>query len=194
MRSDRPLLTPDAIAAPSLSFETTRPNLDVRWRVGLRRFGQLALMTLLSFCSYYLVSHFLVQSVKVVGLSMTPTLSDAQMCLLNRWVLHFRAPHSSEVVVLLDPTDSTLSVKRIIGVPGDSVLVKNGELFVNGKELKESYLPLGTPTFPRPRVNEQAFRCGPGQYFVLGDNRNLSLDSRIYGLVSRQDILGLIIR
>ena len=194
MRSDRPVLTPDAIAAPSLSFETTRPHLDARWRVGLRRLGQLALITVLSFCSYYLVSHFVVQSVRVVGLSMTPTLNEAQVCLLNRWVLFFRAPRSSEVVVLRDPTDSTLSVKRIIGVPGDIVLVKKGELFVNEKELREPYLPSGTPTFPRPRVKEQEFRCGPGQYFVLGDNRNLSLDSRNYGLISRHDILGLIIR
>ena len=193
MRSDWPISSNDSISAPPTLLESARLNASAK-QLLLRYFSQGALILVLSVCSYFVISHFVVQSVRVVGLSMTPTLSDAQMCLLNRWVLHFRAPRATEVVVIRDPTDSSLSVKRIVAVPGDCVLVKNGALFVNGTKLLEPYLPVGTPTFTRPRVSEQAFNCRAGEYFVLGDNRNVSLDSRTYGPILRQNILGLVIR
>lgn len=190
MRSDWPVSTNDPIAAPAVLFSRA-PNPA---RLLLRYVSQGLVVLGLSFCSYFLVSHFVVQSVRVVGLSMAPTLADSQVCLLNRWVFHVRSPHFSEVVVIRDPTDSTLSVKRVVAVPGDKILVKDGALFVNGNKLQEPYLPSGTPTFARPRLREQAFNCGRGEYFVLGDNRNLSLDSRMYGPIPRQNILGLVIR
>jgi len=193
MRSDWPISSNDPIAVPAVLLERTRPNPKT-YQLLLRYAGQGVIVLVLSVCSYFIVSHFVVGSVRVVGLSMAPTLEDTQMCLLNRWVLHFRAPHYSEVVVIRDPTDSSLAVKRVVALPGDSVLVKNGALFVNGKELQEPYLPSGTRTFARPMVREQAFNCHAGEYFLLGDNRNLSLDSRVYGPISRRNILGLVIR
>lgn len=192
MRSEWPLSSNNPIPVPTGVLEKTRPNSSAR-RLLLHYFDQGLLILALSICSYYLISHFVVQSVRVVGLSMAPTLSNSQICLLNRWVLHFRAPRAREVVVIRDPTDDGLSVKRIVAVPGDSVLVKKGTLFVNGKEVQEPYLPSGTPTFARPRVSEQAFNCHTGEYFVLGDNRNVSLDSRAYGPIPRENILGLVI-
>jgi signal peptidase I len=97
-------------------------------------------------------------------------------------------------VVIRDPVDGSLSVKRVIGIAGDIIRLKDGAVSLNGKLLRESYLPQGTPTYPRPGLHEQSFKCGDDQYFVLGDNRNLSLDSRVYGPISRQRILGLVIR
>jgi signal peptidase I len=125
---------------------------------------------------------------------MTPTLCDSQRYLLNRWVYYVRAPHPTEVVVIRDPLEAGFAVKRIIGAPGDSVYLRDGNVYVNGRKLSEPYLPLGMPTFTYSRFNEQLFKCGKDQYFVLGDNRKNSTDSRTYGPVSRQNVLGLIVR
>jgi len=146
-----------------------------------------------AFTSYFLISHFLVQSVRVVGMSMVPTLQDSQFYLLNRWVLHFRPPQRSEIVVLRDPLDGGFAVKRVVGVAGDSIYLSNGYIYVNGAKLDEPYLDSGTLTFTSSDARTQLFTCRPGEYFVLGDNRGNSLDSRAYGPVSRRNILGLII-
>jgi signal peptidase I len=148
----------------------------------------------LGFACYYFISHFCLQSVKVVGRSMVPTLSDSQRYLLNRWIYYFRPPQRQEVVVLCDPSDHGFSVKRVIAAAGDSVYLKDGCVYVNGRKLDEPYLLPGTPTFTFSALKEQLFKCGRDQYFVLGDNRNNSVDSRTYGLVPRQNILGQIIQ
>lgn len=160
----------------------------------LRQAGQGLAVVLLGFASYFLISHFLLQSVKVVGRSMVPTLGDSQRYLLNRWIYYFHAPQRRDVVVLCDPTDHGFSVKRVIAAAGDSVYLKEGSVYVNGRKLEEPYLAPGTPTFTHSQLQEQLFKCGRDQYFVLGDNRNNSIDSRTYGPIPRQNILGQIVQ
>ena len=159
-----------------------------------RQIAQFLAFTVLAVASYFLISHFLLQSVKVVGRSMAPTLYDSQHCLLNRWVYHFRAPRQTDVVVLRDPSDNGFSVKRIIATPGDSVYLKHGGVYVNGCKLNETYLTPGTLTFTDSKYRDELILCGKGQYFLLGDNRPNSVDSRTYGVVPRENILGPIIR
>ncbi len=166
---------------------------QARWKAFLTNLFFTALIAGLSYGSFHFVTRFVMQSVHVIGQSMSPTLHDNERYVLNRWVYHVRDPKPSEIVVLRDPADNCYAVKRIVAKQGDTVVVKKGHLFVNGKELREPYLPEGTPTFPSPLYEEQMWICGVNQYFVLGDNRNNSADSRIYGAVSRQNILGMVV-
>jgi signal peptidase I len=142
--------------------------------------------------TFQLVTRFIIQSVQVVGVSMSPTLHDSERYVLNRWAYRTRAPQASDIVVIRDPTDNTYAVKRIVGKEGDSIYIKGGHIYLNGRLLNEPYLPTGTATYACPSAREQWVVCGADQYFVLGDNRNNSMDSRIYGPVARQNILGVV--
>jgi signal peptidase I len=155
---------------------------------------QFVVLSVLALGSYLFISHFVLQSVKVVGESMIPTLHDADYYFLNRVVCYFHAPKREDIVVIKDPSDGVYVVKRIVAMPGESVYFKNGAVYVNGKKISEPYLLPGTATFTNAKSNEELVLCGKDQYFVLGDNRNNSYDSRIYGPVRRQNILGVVIR
>ena len=147
----------------------------------------------LATASYLFVSHFLVEGVQVVGPSMSPTLQNSQSYLLNRWVYYLRSPRRFDVIVLRDPADNCCAVKRIIATAGDTIYLKDGAVYVNGRKLNEPYLPPGTQTFPYAGKSEQTFTCAKDQYFVLGDNRTNSADSRTYGVIARSSILGIIL-
>jgi signal peptidase I len=147
----------------------------------------------LALASYYFISHYLVQSVQVVGNSMVPTLHNSEHYLLNRWVYNFKKPQRSDVVVIRDPAAGCFSVKRIIGIEGDSVYLKDGFVFLNGQKLNEPYLLAKTPTFAIGHTKEQLIMCGKDQFFLLGDNRMNSADSRVYGPVPRRNIIGMLV-
>jgi signal peptidase I len=158
----------------------------------VRHLSCLVVVVALAFGSFHLISHFGFQSVQVVGASMSPTLQDSERYLLNRFIYHVRDPQPREIVVLRDPEDNAYAVKRIVAKEGDTVVLRQGHLYVNDVLLDEPYLAPNTRTFPAPRYREQMWICGVDQYFVLGDNRNNSADSRIYGTISRRNILGML--
>jgi signal peptidase I len=117
-------------------------------------------------------------SVEVRGTSMAPTLTSG-MVLRTEQVKGGQA--RGDIVVLKD-NDQETAIKRIIGLPGETICIQHGYIFVNGTILVEPYIPLGEYTFP---VNQQSvFILGPDQCFVLGDNRSHSIDSRTYGPIS----------
>jgi signal peptidase I len=159
----------------------------------IKQLGILALIGLLSAGCYLYISHCLVQTIEVVGNSMVPTLQPGNHYILNRWAYHDVGPQRGDIVVLRDPADHGFSVKRIVAMGGESVHFMNGKVFLNGDALAEPYLKPGTYTFTYSQAKEQFITCGEDQYFVLGDNRLESIDSRAYGTVSRADILGRVV-
>jgi signal peptidase I len=183
-------LGPASGAAVLASFPAARARVRRSLRTQLVQCGIVVAVAL---ASYVVINHFLLQSVQVVGVSMSPTLKNTGYYFLNRGVFLVREPQPADIVVIRDPLDQSYSVKRIIAREGDSVYLKGGRVYVNGQELVEPYLSPGTPTFALARQNELSLRCGKGEYFLLGDNRGNSTDSRIYGAVPRQNILGAII-
>ena len=160
----------------------------------LQQIYQCLSVAALAIASYFIISHFVLQSVQVVGISMAPTLHDSQQYLLNRWVYYFRAPRRNDVVVLRDPVDKGFAVKRVIATAGDQLYLKDGKVYLNGCKLNEPYLASGMPTYPYLAENAPPITLGKDEFFVLGDNRKNSADSRSYGPVPRRSILGLIVR
>jgi len=153
----------------------------------------MAMIVGMSIGCYFVISHYFVQSVQVVGESMVPTLQPDAHYLLNRWAFHNRNPEVGDVVVLRDPADHGISVKRVVATAGQAVLFKDGKVFINGKQLSEPYLLPDTHTYTYAQAKEQLITVGTGQYFVLGDNRLKSIDSRVYGAVPRENIFGLVV-
>jgi signal peptidase I len=135
---------------------------------------------------------FIYQPVKVEGTSMTPTLTDQERIFINKFTYRFGLGDISrgDTVVFWYPQDTSKSyIKRVIGVPGDRVRVDGGRVYVNGTALDETYVPPENRDFSSWR--DGAEQVVPhGRYFVLGDHRNQSSDSRMWGYVPRENIYG----
>ena len=135
----------------------------------------------------FLMVVFLYQPVKVEGTSMQPELLDQERIFVNKFVYHFEEIHRGDIVVFWYPKDPSKSfIKRVLGVPGDVVSIRDGQVYINGQLVEERYVPRGyqdADSYPVVRVRE-------GHYYVLGDHRNASNDSRSWGLVPRKYIYG----
>ena len=134
-----------------------------------------------------LVILFLYQPVKVEGTSMMPSLVDQERIFINKFVYRFGSIERGDMVVFWFPGDPTKSyIKRVIGLPGDTVEVDNGVVMVNNQRLDETYV---TDEY-RDRSSMAPFKVQPDEYFVLGDHRSSSNDSRSWGSVPRKYIYG----
>jgi signal peptidase I len=132
---------------------------------------------------------FIWQPVKVEGTSMMPTLVDQERIFINKFTYHFGLGdiQHGDMVVFWFPLDQSKSyIKRVIGIPGDVVRIEAGQVYVNGQELYEPYVPEDY----RDRVSVESQEVPPGEYFVLGDHRSSSSDSRTWGFVKREAIYG----
>ncbi len=144
---------------------------------------EVAIITMLLF----LLARVFVQNYQVDGPSMTPTLLNSQYIIVNKADYYLHAPQRGDVVVFRYPRNTTIDfVKRIIGVPGDTVTISaNGVVAVNGVTISEPY----TNDLLNYYGSEH-WTLASGQYFVMGDNRGDSSDSRDLGPVPRSDIIG----
>ncbi|HEY6412094.1 MAG TPA: signal peptidase I [Edaphobacter sp.] len=130
---------------------------------------------------------FLYQPVRVEGTSMLPMLEDQDRLFINKMAYKIGDIHRGDVVVFLYPHDHTKSyIKRVIALPGDDLRIDHGQVYVNGQAIKEKYVP----------VQYADDRSQPGlvvpgnEYFVMGDHRSISSDSRDFGPVERDLIYG----
>ena len=130
---------------------------------------------------------FLYQPVKVEGTSMAPLLSDQERIFINKFVYRFEPIERGDVVVFWYPLDRSKSfIKRVIGLPGETVDIRHGLLYVNGQLIPEPYVP---PQYT-DITDFGPVKVPKDSYFVMGDHRISSNDSRVFGPVASQFIYG----
>ncbi len=135
-----------------------------------------------------LINAFLVTANVVNGASMEPNFHSGQYVIVDKLSYYFRQPLRGEVVILKFPGDpeKTRYIKRIIGLPGEKITIRDSQIFINDKPIAESYIPKTTET--QPNLER---KLGPKEYYVMGDNRENSNDSRVFEGVERRFIIGL---
>ena len=139
---------------------------------------------LISLGIFFFVYILIVQPHRVKGESMVPNFQDGELLLTEKITYRFQDVKRGDVIVFQAPTARKVDfIKRIIGLPGDSVEIQNGSVFINGKESKEPYETQSTD-------GNLNIKVGENHYFVLGDNRMASSDSRSFGTIERDTIKG----
>jgi signal peptidase I len=135
------------------------------------------------------IRYFLIQPFFVRGASMLPNFDNGEYLVINEIGYRFETPQRGQVIIFKYPLNpSQYYIKRIIGLPGETVEIKNGRVFIQGAVLDESdYLPEGRATSGNLKVE-----LGQKEYFVLGDNRSASSDSRQWGILPRENIIGFV--
>ncbi len=139
--------------------------------------------------SWFVVTFVGVRTV-VEGQSMEPTLQDGNNLIVDKLSYRFRDPKRFEIIVFpYQYEENTYYIKRIIGLPGEMVQVKDGAVYIDGEKLDERY---GAESMESAGIAEEPIKLGDDEYFVLGDNRNHSSDSRdpSVGILKREDLLG----
>lgn len=152
----------------------------------MKRFCKEILPYILIVVIVLLIKEFLIAPVKVNGLSMYTTLHDGDVMLLNKIVYKFNPIKRGDIVVA--SWKDEYIIKRVIGLPGDTVEFKNNSLYINGKKIKENYTRGKTEDFNITLLGSK--KVPKGYYVILGDNREDSVDSRIFGFMKKENILG----
>jgi len=166
-----------------VALPAPRAGAKAVWRALWELLHDLSVAVL--FC-FFLIT-FVAQAFRVQGTSMLPLLEDGERIIVNKFVYRFHPIERGDVVVFWFPRDPSVSyIKRVVGLPGDTVELRRGLLHVNGQPVAESFL--------RPQYRDDAtvppFEVGQGYYYVLGDHRNASNDSRSWGEVPEKYIYG----
>jgi signal peptidase I len=140
----------------------------------------------------YVGTSFAVQAVHVEGVSMYATLDDQDYLIANRIDYRLHAPQRSDIIILRPPADNSKDfIKRVIALPGEKLLIRDSVVYINGRRLDEPYLPEAWTTLNNwsPGGPEGTVMAA-NQFFVMGDNRNKSQDSRYFGPIGRDRIDG----
>jgi signal peptidase I len=132
----------------------------------------------------FLVINTVSARVRVDGFSMLPTLHDGEFVLVNKMAYQWGTPTRGDIIVFRSTTTNDLDlIKRIIGVPGDKIVIQNGQVMINGQTVNEPYIN-AVPNYPGQ------WQVPDGYLFVLGDNRNDSSDSHAWGYLPEKNVIG----
>ena len=147
---------------------------------------EYAIIFVVAFALAYLLQNFVFGNFVIRQHSMEPNFYESDRVFINRLVYKVSNPKPGDIVILIDPMGSQDDfIKRIIAGPNDTFAMKNGDVYVNDKKISEPYIA-------RDKAVDTVgpIRIGPGEYFVMGDNRTVSQDSRRFGPVTKSEILG----
>jgi signal peptidase I len=161
-------------------YNERHPFLNALLHIGICVFVALILA--------FLITKFVAHHTSVEGSSMETTLTNNDQLIVENISYYLHDPERFDVIVF-PYNDEVNYIKRIIGLPGETVQIRNGCIYINGELLDESY---GRETIEDPGIAAEEIQLGDDEYFVLGDNRNASIDSRKeeVGLIKRSDIKG----
>jgi signal peptidase I len=178
---DQPTTDGNKDTEPSAGQESPRGLLRAAWLW----FLELGETVLPAIVIAVLINLFLAQATRVYGHSMEPNLHTDQRLVVEKVSYRIHGPHRGDVVVIRMPERGPeLLIKRVIGLPGETIEVRDGSVYINGQPLNEPYLTHQTSGSYGPTLIPE------GQVFVMGDNRNASNDSRVFGPVPVDRIVG----
>jgi signal peptidase I len=166
--------------------------MSPRWRGCLLEIVETIVLTLLI---YLVVQNFVAQPYQILQVSMEHTLEPGQYVLVDKLSPHFSDYKRGDVIVFEPPAgyqedgQNVPFIKRVIGLGGDTVEVKDGAVWVNGAPLTEPYVYEGQTTDP-PGSGQTVWQVPAGDLFVMGDHRQASQDSRVFGPIAKSTVIG----
>ena len=155
----------------------------------LEQINEVMVGVIIGLCIFFIISNFFIP-ISIQGSSMSPTLYDGSRYILKKNEYHDKNPERGDIVLfkLLGYYDDEYLVKRIIGLEGESVEIRNNNIYINDKLLDEPYL-----YNPNNGSDMEKITLKEGEYFVMGDNRGNSVDSRDFGPVLKKELIGELI-
>ena len=170
-----------------------------------RVFAEYGVILVVALAVAFLLQAFVVKPYRIPSPSMAPTLEPDDRVLVARFLYRFTTPARGDIAVFKYPLDTrVVFIKRVIGLPGDTLSLSDGHVYVNGVRLNEPYVakvngrpaatdpapPIAGSTITEPWSLNQPYKVPPGTYFMMGDNRLDSDDSRVWGPVPARDLIG----
>ncbi len=162
------------------SFTPPKKNGSLAGAIFAELFGTIVPALIIAMTIHF----FLAEATRVEGYSMEPTLSGRQRLIIEKVSYKLHTPERGDIIVIKVPQSSELFIKRIIGLPGETFEIREGIVYINGQPLSEPYVN-GVP-----RGNYPLLTIPDGYIFVMGDNRNNSIDSRSFGPIPIKNIVG----